>query len=180
MKTDKNRAICHFPKGIMAVIMTLLLLSSTAVIAYGQGNMGTITVLTANDAPVLGDTITVDVTVCATTKIVNSNVIIAIIAPDGSTVVDTSTTAVPKNLGPNACWSFSWSTTNSAYPDIGTYTVSACWSTGGATNCDIDYAETTIFSVPVLGWYLVPLLGMIGYILWRNGSKNSFGMKAGR
>ncbi len=136
----------------------------------GQGNQGQITNLTVNDAPGQGITITINTTLFATTNIVKSNLTFVLVAPDGSTV-QVSQISVPRNTGPNESWSHSWSISNSTFPSAGTYTVEACWSTGKARNCDIDFAISSFFSVPTLGWISLPLFGMAIYFLWKHNAE---------
>jgi hypothetical protein len=43
-----------------------------------------------------------------------------------------------------------------------------CWSAGGSSNCNIDYAQTTAWSVPTLGAALSILgMGLMGIWLYR-------------
>lgn len=156
----------------LAIIIIIFQFVVSPVDVYGQGNQGQITSFSATNAPNPGDTITIDITLYANTNITKSNLKFEIIAPDGITVVETHKASVPKNFGPNESWSYSWSTTNSGFPSIGTYSVNACWSTGQAENCDIAQTSFSIYSVPTLGWLIFPLLVIIGLLLWRKGQGN--------
>jgi len=162
----------HYLRRCLAVIIIIFQFVVLPVDVYGQGNQGQITSLSANDAPNPGDTITIDITLYANTYITNSNIMFTIVAPDGVTVVATHKANVPKNLGPNESWSYSWSITNSGFPAIGTYSVIACWSTGQAENCAIAQASFSLFSVPTLGWLILPLLFIIGLLLWSREHRN--------
>lgn len=131
-----------------------------------MANTGTITRLVATDAPDQGDVLSVSSTERAQDRINNSNLYYEIIAPDGVTVVATHSTSMPKMSGGDT-YDDSWTTSNTGFPSIGTYTVTLCWSTGQAQNCDIASAQTTFYSVPTLGWglWLVGLL-MLVVFLW--------------
>jgi hypothetical protein len=52
--------------------------------------------------------------------------------------------------------------------------VTLCWSTGNAHNCDIDYAETTFYSVPTLGlWLSMAGAALIGW--WIRSQRRELG-----
>jgi len=149
--------------GISAVAIFALL----AVPAFAQTSKGTITSLTASDAPNQGDSVRVRSGERADVKISNSNLWYQIFAPDGVTVVATHTTNMPK-MKAGDTYSDSWSTSNSSFPSIGTYTVRLCWSTGNSHNCDIDSASTTFYSVPSLGpFFSLIALALVAFWIWR-------------
>jgi len=147
----------------IVAVMAALLMAAVAL----AGPDGTITALSATDAPTPGQTITVSASFTANSKISNSNVYYEITAPDGVTVVATHGTSAP-NLQAGESFNDSWTTTNTSFPSAGTYTLTACWSTGNSTNCDIDRKTTSFFSVPTLGGWLT-LLGLVllSVFLWR-------------
>ena len=149
-------------QAIVAVVAALLM----AAVALA-GPDGTITALSATDAPTPGQTITVSASFTANSKINNSNVYYEIIAPDGVTVVATHSTSAP-SLQAGESFNDSWTTTNTSFPSAGTYTLTACWSKGGSTNCQLDFKTTSFFSVPTLGGWLT-LLGLVllSVFLWR-------------
>ena len=147
-----------------SVVWAAALLMAAVALA---GPAGTITALSATDAPNPGQTITISASFLATSKINNSNVYYEIIAPDGVTVVATYSTSAP-GLQAGESFNDSWTTTNTSFPSAGTYTLTACWSTGNSTNCDIDRKTTSFFSVPTLGGWLTLLgLALLSVFLWR-------------
>jgi hypothetical protein len=89
-----------------------------------------------------------------------------ITGPD-NTIRATHQTSVP-TLDPYHTLTDQWSVNNAGWP-AGDYTVSICWSTGNATNCDIAGPITTTFhSVPTLGWWLgLAGLAILVYAIWR-------------
>ncbi len=131
---------------------------------------GTITSLSATDAPDFNQTITINAAFLANANINNSNVYYEIIAPDGVTVVATHTTSMPSMNGGDT-FSASWPTTKSSFPSSGTYTLRACWSSGSSANCQIASASTTFFSVPTVGvWLALAGVVLLGWFLWRRRS----------
>src|SRR5574341_529232 len=137
------------PKLCASIVVAALLLLAGAVWA---ANEGTITSLSASDAPAFNQTITVNATFSAIETVNNTGAYYEIIAPDGVTVVATHFTDIP-SLNPRQTFSDSWATTNSSFPSSGTYTLRVCWSPGGSQNCSIDsrgWVSTTFFSVPTL------------------------------
>lgn len=141
-----------------------LALSATVSAAFAAG--GHVVSLTATDGPNPGDTIAVNSTVQADSKTNSSNLYYEITAPSGTLVATHQTD--PGNLNSGQTFSDSWGADNSGFPDVGTYTVSLCWSTGNSHNCDLASAATAFYSVPTLGWPLGLLaLGMLAVFLWR-------------
>jgi hypothetical protein len=108
---------------------------------------GQITSLIMAGAQNPGDPIDIDSSVLATTKCQNTNLYYEVYSPT-MVLVDTRQVGPPK-LDPGESYDDSWSTYNT--PETGDYTVTLCWSTGASPNCNIDYAETTAWSVPTLG-----------------------------
>jgi hypothetical protein len=151
---------------IASIAAALIITTGVALAAID----GTITSLSATDAPDFNQTITINAAFLANANINNSNVYYEIIAPDGVTVVATHTTSMPSMNGGDA-FSDSWTTTNSSFPSSGTYTLRACWSEGNSTHCQIDSASTSFFSVPTTGMWLA-LVGavLLGLFLWRRRS----------
>jgi len=149
-------------QAIVAVIAALL----AAKVALAGPN-GTITALSATDAPGYGQTITISAALLASSGINNSNLSYAIIAPDNVTIVATHVTSLP-SMQAGDTFNDSWTTTNTSFPSAGTYTLAACWSHGGSINCQIDVKVTSFFSVPTLGGWLT-LLGLVllSVFLWR-------------
>ncbi len=145
-----------------AIAFSLLL-----VLTVCAAGSGTITSLTASDAPDHGDSVRVRSSERADGKINSSNLYYTIIAPDGVTVVATHSTTMP-SMKAGDTYNDSWSTSNSSFPGVGTYTVNLCWSNGGSQNCGIDSASTTFYSVPSLGWFLsLVALVLIAIWVWR-------------
>lgn len=145
--------------GVLALFLALLFVVNVRAEPY-RASTGTITRLVAKDAPDQGDKVVVYSTVRADDRINNSNLYYEIVAPDGFTIVATHTTLMPR-MNRGDTFDDSWSTSNRSFPSIGTYTVTLCWSTGKAQNCDIARARTTFYSVPSLGWGL----SMVGILL---------------
>jgi hypothetical protein len=147
-----------------------------AIPALAQTSKGVITGLTASDASSQGSSVNVHSSERADVKISNSNLYYQIFAPDGVTVVATHTTNMP-NMKAGDTYSDSWSTSNAAFPSIGTYTVRLCWSTGNSQNCDIDSASTTFYSVPSLGWFFsLAAVALLVIWLWRR--RHEFALEA--
>lgn len=127
---------------------------------------GTVLSLTVSGGANFNETITISATVRADGRIQNSNLYFVITAPSGA-VVATHSVGVP-SLDAGATFSYSWSSNNSGYPDMGTYTVTLCWSPGNAQNCGIASASTSFYSADTLGWALTAaLFGLIGWWLLR-------------
>jgi len=152
---------------LLSALLLLLALQPAPVWAE-HGGRGHITTLSASDAPAPGQSITITATVQVDVKKTsNSNLYYQIFAPDGVTVVATHTTNLP-SLDIGQSFDDSWSTTNSTFPSSGTYSVTACWSTGNSSNCGIHQATTTFSSVPSLGWLAGGFgLALLAVFLWR-------------
>lgn len=133
----------------------------------GAPGEGQITSLIMAGAQNPGDPIEIDSTVEATTKCQKTNLYYEVYSPT-MVLVDTRQVDPPK-LDPGDTFDDSWSTYNT--PETGDYTVTLCWSTGQSPNCNIDYAETTAWSVPTLGAGLSLLgLGLLAGWLWKRRS----------
>lgn len=130
-----------------------------------RANTGTITSLIGSGAENPGDPILISSQVRADSRVTNSNLYYEVFAP-GGVLVDSHQTN-PPSFEPGDTFSDSWSTSNT--PSSGTYSVTLCWSTGNAKNCDISSATTSFYSVPTLGTALTGLgaLLLAGY-LWHN------------
>jgi hypothetical protein len=147
--------------GMAGLALALLALPLAAA---AQENSGTILGLVGTGASSPGDAIEIEATVQANSRIQNSSLSYTLTAPS-SGVIATRTVSLGR-LEAGQTYSDSWSTTNT--PDMGTYTVTLCWSPGGSTNCGIASASTSFYSVPTLGWGLSLLaLGALAVWLWR-------------
>lgn len=147
--------------GVAALVMAAVVLA---------GPDGNITALSATDAPGYGQTITISAALSASSKINNSNLSYAILAPDNFTIVATHVTTLP-SFQAGDTFNDSWTTTNTSFPSAGTYTLVACWSRGNSINCQIDTKVTRFYSVPTLGVWLTLLgLALLGVFLWRRRS----------
>jgi hypothetical protein len=125
---------------------------------------GVILSLTGIGASQPGNPIVIDSIVQAIDRINNSNLYYVVTAPSGAQVAMHTTTLGRLDAG--AISLDNWSTGNT--PEMGTYTVSLCWSTGNAQNCNIASASSSFYSVPTLGWALSAAgLGLLGLFLWR-------------
>lgn len=149
----------------MAIGITLLAaLLALPLTAAAQDSSGTILGLAGTGASSPGDSIEIEATVQANSRIQNSNLSYVLTAPSGG-VVATRTVSLGR-LEAGQTYSDSWSTSNT--PEIGDYTVTLCWSPGAATNCAIASASTSFYSVPTLGWGLSILaLGLLAVWLHR-------------
>jgi len=143
----------------LALAAALLL----APVAYARS----ITSLSATDAPMQGQSVTITASVIADNPVrPRSNLYYEIIAPDGVTVVQTHRTSIPA-LSHGDTFSDAWSTNNNSFPQTGSYSVTACWSRQNRTDCGLDYRETTFYSVPTVGVGLGILgLGLFGTFVW--------------
>jgi len=152
----------RMPAMLLAAVIAWL--TTTVALAAGDG---TITSLSATDAPNPGQTITISAAFAAIKNINNSNVYYELIAPDGTTVVATHTTSAP-SLQAGDTFNDTWTTTNTSFPTAGTYTLRACWSNGNSTQCQIDQKTTSFYSVPTLGgWLSLAGLALLAWFLWR-------------
>jgi hypothetical protein len=156
---------------LIAIVCTLVTCPSGVA---AQGHQGDIVSLVANDAPNPGGTVCVTTVLHALTKVQQSNLSLQIIAPDGSTVVATHTTAVPDRLPAGSDWTYTWCLLNTGFPTSGNYSVRACWSTGASGNCNIAQATTAFYCVPTLGAVLLPLLvATVALVLWSRGRRSA-------
>jgi hypothetical protein len=146
-------------KTILFFLTVIILLIPSPVLAAG----GSITQLSVAGGSQHNDTIVISSAGNATSKLGSSNLYYRITSPNNTLVATHSTTLPP--MKKRDTFTDSWSTTNAGWPSIGTYTVTLCWSNGGSTNCDIDFASTTFYSVPTLGWELT-LAGAVLLIGW--------------
>ncbi|MBN2557002.1 MAG: hypothetical protein JXA97_13800 [Anaerolineales bacterium] len=147
-----------------AALLTVIAVLGIAQVAYAR----TITSLSATNAPMQGQSVTITASVLADNPVQpSSNLYYQIIAPDGVTVVQTHRTTVP-SLQHGDTFSDSWSTNNSSFPQTGNYTVTACWSRQDRTDCRLDFKETTFYSVPAVGLGLgIFGLGLFGAFIWK-------------
>jgi hypothetical protein len=154
---------------VRLVFVAVAAVLTTTTVA-GAAPEGTITALSATDAPDPGQTITISASFLASSRIVNSNVFYQVIAPDGVTVVGTRSLSLP-SLSAGETFTDSWTMTNTSFPSSGTYTLVACWSPGGSPNCQIDRKTTSFFSVPILsGGLWLAAAGLFAWFLWRRRS----------
>lgn len=170
---DRNRTIprheeCNMrPHSRLVCLILSLCLLAYVMPAFAQGNSGTILSLVVTGGAQVGDTITISSQVRADSRIQRSNLVYTILAPDGVTIVGTQTATPPNNMAIGEIYNHSWNTNNSGFPTQGTYSVTLCWSTGNATNCDIATATTNFYSVPTLGWMLsLVAVVLIGYWIY--------------
>jgi hypothetical protein len=150
---------------LILIILTLV----GAVPAWAQGNSGAVLSLVVSGGAQQGDTIRISSQVRADTRIQRSNLFYQVLAPDGVTVVATNQTSAPRGMQPGDTFNHGWNTNNSSFPSQGTYSVTLCWSTGNAKNCDIASATTNFYSVPTLGWTLsLVAVGLIAYWVFKH------------
>lgn len=148
-----------------ALAVLLLAVALPAAAAPTRANTGTVTSLIGSGAENPGDPISISSQVRADSRVTNSNLYYEVYAPGGA-LVDTHQTNPPSFQAGDTFFD-SWSTSNT--PASGTYTVTLCWSTGNAKNCDITSATTSFYSVPTLGTALTGLGGLLlAGFLWRN------------
>jgi hypothetical protein len=146
----------------LAVILSLLMtLVPNLVLAAG----GRIITLNAWGGWAPDTPVTVQSTVTADTRINNSNLYYTISL--GSTIYATHTTPLSR-MAANETRNDQWETVNTDWPE-GDYTITVCWSTGNAQNCDIDGpVSVTVHFVPTLGWGLtVAALAILVFGFWR-------------
>ncbi len=131
----------------------------------GAPNKGEILQLLIQGAVNPGDPLVIDSFSEAYEKIPNSNFYYEVYSPT-MTLLDTRQLN-PGRMEVGDTFSDNWQSYNT--PDTGNYTVTLCWSTGQAQNCDIDFVETIEYSVPTMGAGLSVLaVGLLGVLLWRN------------
>jgi len=143
---------------ICLVLVSLLALLNIAA-------KGTVTSLSASGGGNFNETITINATVRADAKVQNSNIYFEIRTPNGTVVATNSTS--PPSLDAGQTFSYSWSTNNGGFPDMGNYTVTLCWSPGNSNNCGITDGpiSTSFYSVPTFGGPL-SLLALILVAGW--------------
>lgn len=143
----------------------VLLLAAPLATAWAQSNVGTITSLVGSGAGSPGDPIQISSTIRADSSIQNSNLLYKLYSPGGALLL-TRKIGVPNSMDPGDTFNDSWTYSNP--PDTGNYTVTLCWSTGNAENCDIASSSTGFYSVPTLGWGLsLASLGVLAVFLYR-------------
>jgi hypothetical protein len=133
--------------------------------------------LTGTEATPPSYCIEINSTLRAYEDINNSNLFYALILPGSPGWWQTTRYSVPSVTIGQAWSPPTWSVCNP--PSAGTYTIFACWSPGNrSTNCSIDFAYTTFYSVPTLG---LPLsltgLGLLAVLLWRRRSEFARGAR---
>lgn len=142
-----------------------LFLAAPLGVAWAQGNVGTIVSLVGTGAGTPGNPIQISSTVRADSTIQNSNLLYKLYSPGGALLLSRKISA-PNNMDPGETFDDAWSYSNP--PTTGDYTVTLCWSTGNAENCDIASSSTGFYSVPTLGWTLsVISLALLAVFLHR-------------
>jgi hypothetical protein len=151
-------------KTIRIVFFATLMVLAIPIPVLAAG--GSILSLTASGGSTPNSTITIQSTVRATNNIKNSNLYYTITGPGADSTIRATHRTSPGHMNPHETFSDSWATTNTGWP-MGDYTLTLCWSTGNLSTCDIDYATTTFYSVPTLGWTLtlIALILLLGW-LW--------------
>jgi uncharacterized protein (TIGR03382 family) len=147
---------------VLLFVFILTMAITEKVLAAG----GTILSLTASGGDTANSTITVQSTVQAVNKLIDSNLYYTITGPGSDPTIRASQRTNLGHLDRNETFSDSWTTNNNGWP-AGNYTLTLCWSTGKKTICDIASATTTFYSVPTLGVTLsfVALVLLLGW-LW--------------
>lgn len=126
---------------------------------------GEIVYLNVTGAASPGDPINISSQVHAFQKIQNSNMFYEVYSPS-MVLVDTREID-PGKLEIDDTYNDSWNSSNT--PETGNYTITLCWSTGNSHNCDIDYVETVVYSVPTFGYGLtLAALVLLVLFLWQN------------
>ena len=149
--------------GLTTIAISFLIVAPV----WAQAGTGTITSLTATDAPEHGDRVRIRSSGRADGNINRSNLRYTIYAPDGSTVVATRRRNL-RRMRAGDTFNDSWGRRNTNFPSIGTYTVVLCWSRNNASNCNIDRATTTFYSVPSLGlFFSLVALALVAIWIWR-------------
>lgn len=142
-----------------------LLLAAPLGGARAQANIGTITSLVGTGAGTPGDPIQISSSIRADSAIQNSNLLYKLYSPSGALLL-TRKIGAPNNMDAGDTFSDAWSYSNP--PSTGNYSVTLCWSTGNAENCDIASSSTGFYSVPTLGWILsVISLALLAVFLHR-------------
>ena len=154
---------------VTAILVLLLALSPPLSVAAAPvlSVTGQITSLAATGASDPGDPIQISSSSEAKSSLEKTNLYYEVYDEAGTLVATRQVNA--DRLEAGDVINDSWSTSNT--PTTGTYKVTLCWSTGQAHNCDIDYVETSFYSVPSLGWPLtVVAIGMLAMFILRRNS----------
>lgn len=150
---------------LLTIILSAILVQPTLAGPLGAPNKGEILQLLVQGAENPGDPIVIDSLSVANEKVPNSNFYYEVYSP--SMVLLDTHEVKPGWMDPGDTFPDNWQSYNT--PDTGNYTVTLCWSTGQAHNCDIDYVETIEYSVPTMGVGLSLLAAsFLGVLLWRN------------
>ena len=150
---------------LVTLIFCAISVQPTSAGPMGASNKGKILQLLVQGAGNPGEPLVIDSLSEAYEKIPNSNLYYEVYSPS-MTLLDTRKIN-PGRMEVGDTYSDHWESYNT--PDSGNYTVTLCWSTGQAQNCDIDYVETIEYSVPTIGLGLSILaVGLFGVLLWRN------------
>jgi hypothetical protein len=160
-----NKALIPFAV-IIGILAVILFAVPTYAKPSGAPGEGIIESLTAQGASDPGNPIHIESTVRAIKKVQSSNLYYEVYccSPDYLTLTDSRMTT-PPSLQADETYDDSWDANS---PETGTYKVTLCWSTGSSQNCNIDYVDTTIWSVPTIGTGL-SLFGvlLISYWIWQ-------------
>ncbi len=143
-----------------------LLVTALIALLTIAANTGTVLSLTVSGGANFNETITISTTVRSEDGVNNSNFYFEIRDANGTVAATHSFGGVP-SLDAGATFSYSWTSNNGAYPTMGNYTVSLCWSTGDSRNCNIASASSSFYAANTLGGFLtLVLFGFIGGWLW--------------
>ena len=150
---------------LVTLIFCAISVQSTLAGPLGVPNKGEIQELLVQGAENPGEPLVIDSLSEAYERIPNSNFYYEVYSP--SMVLLDTRQVNPGRMAIGDTLDDHWQSYNT--PDTGNYTVTLCWSTGQAQNCDIDYVETIEYSVPTMGAGLSVLaVGLFGALLWRN------------
>ncbi len=150
---------------LVTLIFSALFAQPTLAGPMGVPNKGAILQLLVQGGVNPGDPLVINSLSEAYEKNPNSNFYYEVYSPT-MTLLDTRQIN-PGRMEVGQTFSDNWQSYNT--PDTGNYTVTLCWSTGQAHNCDIDFVETIEYSVPTMGAGLSVLaVGLFGALLWRN------------
>ncbi len=148
--SNLNLAWRRITRAFVALFVVFVLLTASSLVMAANG--GTIISLTASNANPSDVSATL---LAGSVKINNSNVTFQILDSSSSLVGSYGPISVTLLAAQSTVVSWSWPVSGT-----GPYSVTACWSRGVSTKCNLDTKTTSFSAVPTLG----PLFMIVGAV----------------